>query len=155
METRLSLLLNVKGNAVHTASEKDSVFDCAKKMNDLNVGALIVTENDNIKGLISERDIIRKLISCNCEVGKFKVADIMTKELLTVSLKTTVSEAMQMMTDRRFRHLPVVENKKLLGIISIGDLTKHLMVEQQKEISSLNSYIHGDHSQVPPSDESI
>jgi len=145
METRLQTLLDEKGSSVHTVVPELSVFDCAKKMNDLNIGALLVMQADKIEGLVSERDIIRKLISCNCEVGKFKVGDIMTKTLLTVSPDTTVGEAMQLVTEKRFRHLPVVENGKLLGIISIGDLTRAMIIGQQHEISHLNSYIHGEH----------
>jgi len=147
MESRLSSLLQDKGYTIHLISPDVTVYECAKKMNLLGIGALLVMEDDKLIGIVSERDIIRKVISCNCEVGKFKVADIMTTELVTVTPSTSVAEAMQLVTEKRFRHLPVIENGKLIGIISIGDLTRWAMLAQKNEISSLTKYIHGDHHQ--------
>ncbi|RDI42586.1 CBS domain-containing protein [Aquicella lusitana] len=147
MESRLSSLLQDKGYTIHLISPDVTVYECAKKMNLLGIGALLVMEDDKLIGIVSERDIIRKVISCNCEVGKFKVADIMTTELVTVTPSTSVAEAMQLVTEKRFRHLPVIENGKLIGIISIGDLTRWTMLAQKNEISSLTKYIHGDHHQ--------
>ena len=147
MESRLSSLLQDKGYTIHLISPDVTVYECAKKMNLLGIGALLVMEDDKLIGIVSERDIIRKVISCNCEVGKFKVADIMTTELVTVTPSTSVAEAMQLVTKKRFRHLPVIENGKLIGIISIGDLTRWAMLAQKNEISSLTKYIHGDHHQ--------
>lgn len=144
MESRLNAILQDKGHTIHTVSPETTVYDAAKKMNELGVGALIVLDNKNLVGIISERDIIRKLIGCNCEVGKAIVVDIMTKDPLTVSPSMTVTEAMQLVTEKRFRHLPVLEEGKLIGVISIGDLTRWAMLAQRNEITSLTNYIHGE-----------
>ncbi len=148
MESRLTNILQDKGRTVHTISPELSVHECAKKMSDLGVGALLVMENDKLIGIVSERDIIRKLIACSCDVGKFKVKEIMTNEPLTVSSSMTVTEAMRLVTEKRFRHLPVVDNGKLIGIVSIGDLTRWAMLAQEHEISSLTQYIHGNHTTI-------
>lgn len=144
MESRLNAILKDKGNTVYTLTPPTSVYECAKKMSELGVGALLVMENERIIGIVSERDIIRKLISCHCEVGSATVADIMTTELVTVPPTMTVTEAMQLVTNKRFRHLPVVENGKLMGIVSIGDLTRWAMLAKESEIRSLTNYIQGE-----------
>lgn len=143
MESRLSSILSDKGTTVHSVSPKTSVFECAQKMSELGVGALVVLNKENLAGIISERDIIRKLVSSSREIAKAIVSDIMTTEVITVPPSMTVTEAMHLVTERRFRHLPVVEDGKLIGIVSIGDLTRWAMLAQEYEISSLTEYIHG------------
>lgn len=144
MESRLSAILQDKGHTVHTISPDMSFYDCAKKMDQLGIGALLVIKDDKLEGIVSERDIMRKLISCNFEVRKIKVTEIMTKELVIVPPLMTVAEGMRLVTEKRIRHLPVVENGKLIGIVSIGDLTRWAMLAQEYVISSLTRYIHGD-----------
>lgn len=143
MRTPLSVLLKDKGGKTHSITEQHSAFDCALKMNETGVGALLVMENDILKGIISERDIVRKLFSTNNDPTKVLVSHLMTKDVVTVPPTMTVQEAMKLVTEKRFRHLPVVENGKLLGIISIGDLTRWVMLQQEQEIAALTGYIHG------------
>lgn len=145
MESRLSAILKDKGYTIHSISPEISAYDCAKTLYRQSVGALLVMENDKLIGIVSERDIIRALANTNLSLDKAKVADIMTKELVTVAPTMTVTEAMRLVTEKRFRHLPVLEEGKLIGIVSIGDLTRWAMLAQEKEISSLTKYIHGDH----------
>lgn len=145
MESRLSAILKDKGYTIHSISPESSIYDCVKKLNQLGVGALLVMEGEKLVGIVSERDIIRNLISSNLQIDKAKVSDIMTKKLVTVPPTMTVTEAMRLVTEKRFRHLPVVEDGKLIGIVSIGDLTRCAMLAQENEISSLTKYIHGDH----------
>lgn len=145
MESRLSSILQDKGNTVYTITPELSVFECAKKMNELKIGALLVMSDGKLVGIVSERDITRKLISCNCDISKYTVADIMSQELFTVPPSMSVTEAMRIVTEKRFRHLPVVENGKLVGMISIGDLTRWVMMAQEGLISNLTKYIQGDH----------
>lgn len=145
METRLSILLKDKGNNVYSIAKHAPVYDCAKMMAEFGVGALVIMENDELIGIVSERDIIRKLVSTSKDIGKAKVADIMSDNLVTVPPTMSVTDAMKLVTEKRFRHLPVVENGKLMGIISIGDLTRWAMLAQEKEIESLTNYIHGEH----------
>src|SRR5262249_46977051 len=137
MESRLSAILQDKGATVHTVTQDLSVYECAKKMTELGIGALLVLHEERLIGIISERDIIRKLVSSEREIANVKVVDIMSTDLITVPPSMTVTEAMQIVTNKRFRHLPVVENGKLIGIVSIGDLTRWAMLAQENVISSL------------------
>jgi CBS domain-containing protein len=148
METPLSVLLNDKGRATQSISPKDSVYDCALKMNQLKIGALLVMENEQLAGIVSERDILRKVVTSGQDPKNILVDTIMTKvnELVTVLPTTTVREAMHIVTEKRIRHLPVLENGKLVGLISIGDLTRWAMLLQEQQISSLTNYIQGERS---------
>lgn len=143
MKTPLSVLLADKGSSVHIISEHDTAFDAAMKMNTLGIGALLVMNQEKLLGIISERDIIRKLISKKADLTTVRVAEIMTKKLVTVLPNTSVQEAMRIITEKRFRHLPVVEHNKLIGLISIGDLTRWVMLAQENEINALTGYIQG------------
>lgn len=144
MESRLSSILQDKGYTVHTIPPDLSVYDCAKKLCELHIGALLVIDKEKLVGIISERDIIHTLIANKGDISTLKVADLMTKELLTVPPTMTVREAMRLVTEKRFRHLPVIEDDKLIGIVSIGDLTRCAMLAQEEVISSLTTYIHGE-----------
>ncbi len=148
METPLSVLLNDKGRTIQNISPKESVYDCALKMNQLKIGALLVMENEQLVGIVSERDILRKVVTSGQDLKKVLVETIMTKEnkLVTVLPTTTVREAMHIVTEKRIRHLPVLENGKLVGLISIGDLTRWAMLLQEQQISSLTNYIQGERS---------
>jgi len=143
MQTPLSVLLKEKGHVIHHISPQASGYECALKMNQLGIGALLVLNDDKLLGIVSERDIIRKIICVKTDPTQIRVADIMTKDPLTVTSNMTVQQAMKIVTERRFRHLPVVDNDKLVGLISIGDLTKWAMMQQEREISDLTGYIHG------------
>lgn len=145
MQSRLIDILKDKGYLVHTVSPNTTVYDCAKKMNEHGIGALLVIENNQLIGIVSERDIIRKLVIFQKNISDAKVADIMSREIVSVSPTTTVTVAMRLITEKRFRHLPVLEEGKLIGLISIGDLTRWAMLAQEQEIDSLTKYIHGEH----------
>lgn len=145
METRLTILLDEKGRKVHTITSKESAFECAAKLNQLHVGALLVmTADSKIEGIVSERDILQKVVVQGHDPKKIKVADIMTKDVFTVRPEMTVQEGMRTVTEKRFRHLPVVADGKLLGMISIGDLTRYMMLFQEQQISTLTNYIQGE-----------
>lgn len=143
MRTPLSVLLKEKGSDVYNIPPSTTGFECARTLNDKHIGALLVMEKDKILGIISERDLIRKLVCLQGDPQKVPVSQLMTANPLTVLPTTTVQEAMKIITEKRFRHLPVVEDGKLLGIISIGDLTRWVMEQQQYEISQLTGYIQG------------
>lgn len=143
MDTPLSVLLKEKGDVIHRITPNDTILDCVKKLNELGIGSLLVMEQTHLEGIITERDIIRKVICQKLDAEKTHIAKIMTRDLVTVLPNMTVTEAMRIITERRFRHLPVVENNKVLGLISIGDLTRWVMLAQENEISSLTGYIHG------------
>ncbi len=143
MQTPLSILLKEKGQQTHSISPQATIHECVVKLNELGIGALIVMDGEKLKGIISERDLIRKLLARKGDPSTVKVAEIMTSQLITVTPSNTVQEAIRIITGSRIRHLPVLEEDKLVGMISIGDLTKWIMLEQEKEIADLTGYIHG------------
>ncbi len=143
MQTPLSVLLKDKGHAIHCIVPNTTVYDAVVEMRRLGIGALLVLEQDTLQGILSERDVVLKMIGCSCDPANMLVKEIMTKDPTTVTLNTTVQQAMHIVTEKRFRHLPVVENGKLVGLISIGDLTRWVMLAQEHDITSLTEYITG------------
>lgn len=138
----LKQLLDSKGREIYTISPEASVFDALRLMAEKSVGALIVTDAGKIAGVISERDYARKVILHGKSSQELQVRDIMTSKVVTVNPRQTVEECMALMTERRIRHLPVTEGERLIGVLSIGDLVKEVIAEQQQTIQQLESYIH-------------
>lgn len=138
----LKQLLEAKGREVHTITPDAHVIDALKVMADKSVGALIVVEGGRITGVISERDYARKVILHGKSSHELQVRDIMTSKVITVHPGQTVEECMALMTEKRIRHLPVTEGERLIGVLSIGDLVKEVIAEQQQTIRQLESYIH-------------
>jgi len=138
----LKQLLDAKGRDVHTVAPGARVIDALKLMAERSVGALIVMEGGRIAGVISERDYARKVILHGRSSHELEVRDIMTSKVITVHPGQSVEECMALMTEKRIRHLPVTEGERLIGVISIGDLVKEVIAEQQQTIRQLESYIH-------------
>lgn len=145
MHILLSQILKEKGQLVHSVTPEITALDCAKKLSDLRIGALVVLVQNKLSGIISERDLVDKILSKQKDPSKIKIQEIMSTDLLTVPSDMTVHDAMKLVTERRVRHLPVVDAGQLSGMISIGDLTKAVMMAQEREISDLTGYIHGNH----------
>jgi CBS domain-containing protein len=141
METPLSVLLDDKGHQIQSITSRSTVYDCAVKLDKFKIGALLVIENESLLGIVSERDILRKLVIIGSDPKLVLVADIMTTNVVTVFPSTSVREAMRIVTEQRIRHLPVLDQGKLVGLISIGDLTRWAMLLQEQQISSLTNYI--------------
>jgi CBS domain-containing protein len=135
-------LLDGKGREVHTIGPDARVIDALKLMAEKDVGALIVTEGGRLAGIISERDYARKVILQGKSSHDIAVCEIMTSKLVTVQPRHTVEECMGLMTSKRIRHLPVTEGERLIGVLSIGDLVKEVIAEQEATIRQLESYIH-------------
>jgi CBS domain-containing protein len=135
-------LLGGKTRGLCTIGPDARVFDALKLMAEKNVGALPVVENDKLVGIVSERDYARKVILLGRSSHDTPVKEIMTERAVCVQLRNTTEECMALMTDKHVRHLPVIENDELLGILSIGDLVKETISEQQFMIKQLESYIH-------------
>ena len=135
-------LLEGKGGAVHWIGPEQPVLDAIRMMADKYVGALVVMDQGQMVGIVSERDYARKVILQGKSSHDMLVREIMTERVVCVQPKNTVEECMALMTDRRIRHLPVIESDKLLGVLSIGDLVKETISEQQFMIKQLESYIH-------------
>jgi CBS domain-containing protein len=136
-------LLQAKGPAVWTIAPDASVFEALKLMADKNVGALLVLEGDELAGVISERDYARKVVLRGRSSVDTPVRDIMTAGVISVHPDQTVEECMALMTDKHIRHLPVVADGRLIGIVSIGDVVKSIITEQGFMIEQLTSYIAG------------
>jgi len=135
-------LLQAKGREIHSIGPDARVFEALKLMAEKDVGALLVLEGGRLAGIISERDYARKVILLGKSSHDIAVRDIMTSNLITVQPGKTVEDCMALMTANRVRHLPVVENDKLLGLLSIGDLVKEMIADQEQTIRQLESYIH-------------
>jgi CBS domain-containing protein len=118
------------------------VLEAVRLMAEHHVGALLVMSRAVLNGIVSERDYARKVILLGRSSADTPVRDIMTAAVLTVSLDDSVQKCMQLMTDRRVRHLPVIEAGGVIGMVSIGDLVKAVIAEQQAQIAQLESYIH-------------
>ena len=141
----VSAILAHKGSAVWSIAPNATVFDAIQLMADKNVGALPVVENGRLAGMISERDYTRKVILKGKSSKETPVRDIMTQELVTVDAGASVTECMRVMTEKRIRHLPVMEGSKMIGLISIGDLVRRIISAQTATIDNLEKYITGDY----------
>jgi CBS domain-containing protein len=136
-------ILSEKGVKVWTISPDAKVFDALTLMAEKGVGALIVFENDDVVGIISERDYARKIVLVGRHSQDTTVRDIMTSPVYGVHLETTAEECMALMTDKHIRHLPVCKDEKLAGVISIGDVVKAIIGHQRVTIENLENYIMG------------
>jgi CBS domain-containing protein len=136
-------LLDVKGHQVYSVAPQDSVLHAIEVMATKHIGALLVMEQGTLRGIISERDYARKVILKHRSSHDTPVGDIMTSPAITVTPEETVHHCMQIMTEHRIRHLPVVAAGKVLGMLSIGDLVKAVMEEQSQQIEQLERYIAG------------
>ncbi|MEJ2473269.1 MAG: CBS domain-containing protein [Desulfobacterales bacterium] len=136
-------ILREKGTQVYATSPDASVYDALQQMADKNIGALIVFEGDRMVGLISERDYARKIVLKNKFSRETAVSEIMSRDVVTVSPDRNLEECMEVITARRVRHLPVVEDDRVLGIISIGDIVKGIIEHKEFVIEQLEYYIKG------------
>jgi CBS domain-containing protein len=136
-------ILEVKGRDVWSIGPDASVFDALKLMAEKDVGALVVLDSGNLVGIISERDYARKIALLGRASPTTQVKEIMTSRVACVDPEQNVNECMALVTEKRIRHLPVLENGKLIGLISIGDLVKSIITEQQFIIEQLERYITG------------
>jgi CBS domain-containing protein len=136
-------LLKVKGTEVFSVTPQDSVLHAIEVMATRHVGALLVMSQGSLLGIISERDYARKVILKNRSSHDTPVNDIMTSPAESVTPEHTVHQCMQLMTEGRFRHLPVVKNGRVVGMLSIGDLVKAVIQEQSEHIEQLERYIAG------------
>lgn len=134
-------LLQAKGREVHSVVPDARVFDALKLMAERNVGALVVLEGARLAGIFSERDYARKVILLGKSSHDIPVREIMTAKVITVHPGQTVEECMELMTEKRIRHLPVLEGERLVGMLSIGDLVKEVIADQEQTIKQLESYI--------------
>ncbi|GIW25051.1 CBS domain-containing protein [Meiothermus sp.] len=143
MTSTVRQLLQAKGNMVHAISPDATVFEALERMAAYDVGALMVMRGQQLVGIFSERDYARKIILMGRISKDTLVGEVMTDDLITVTPDATVADCMNLMTGHRVRHLPVIEAGRLVGVVSIGDVVKAIMTQQELMIAELESYITG------------
>jgi len=139
-------LLDRKGREVYTIAPGESVFEAIRRMAEKGIGALVVTDGGEPVGIVTERDYARKVILKGRSSKETPVREIMSSPVIFIRPEQTIEEAMAVMTEKKIRHLPVLEDGRLAGIISIGDVVKAIIENQKFVIDQLTSYIHGESS---------
>jgi CBS domain-containing protein len=141
-------LLQAKGNQVWTIAPEVTVYEALQLMAEKNIGSLVVVKEGNVVGILSERDYARNVILKGKSSKTTTVGELMTKEVLYVNPDDTIETCMALMTDKRLRHLPVMDGGQLAGIVSIGDIVKEIISDREFTIRELERYIHGGHSNM-------
>lgn len=134
-------ILNAKGRGIYSIISTITVYEALKIIGEKNIGAVLIIEDDVLKGILSERDYARKIVLKDKSSKKTLVHEIMEKDLATVSLTDTIDHCMEIMSTKRVRHLPVLENERVVGIVSIGDVVKATIEKQKETIEYLHNYI--------------
>jgi CBS domain-containing protein len=145
MDGSIEVILKKKGREVYSITADAMIFDALTLMAEKGVGALVVMDGDTLEGIFSERDYARKVILAGRSSREMHVHEIMSSEVLTVTPKSTVSECMQHMTNKRCRHLPVVHEGKIIAVVSMGDLVNWIISKQERTIHDLEDFISGDY----------
>lgn len=139
----VSNLLDSKGSDVLTVDPDATIRVAIEQMAEISAGTALIMENGVVIGIISERDVMRKVLLKGKRLHEVKVREIMTTDLTTITPDTPLEDCMKLITDKRIRHLPVLRDGKLCGIISIGDVVKYLIIEKDFKIKNLETYISG------------
>lgn len=139
----ISEVLQKKGNSVLTVNTDASVLEAIGIMSEANIGALVIQENERAVGIFTERDYMRKIALKGRSSGQTPVRDVMSSPLITVVSEEPSDKAMEIMTKRRCRHLVVMDDEVMTGIVSLGDLVKHMLQEKEAEVEQLSQYISG------------
>ncbi len=142
MKNLVSQILKTKGNKIWSIAPQETAYKALQLMSEKNLGALLVIDKGKVVGLFSERDYARKVILKGKSSKTTTVSELMTKEVLYVDPGTSVEDCMALMTEKRVRHLPVMEKKQLVGVVTLGDVVKQLIADQKFEIKELERYIH-------------
>lgn len=134
-------ILKRKNNEIYSVTSNTTVYDAIKLMSDKNIGAVPVVDNDVLSGIFSERDYARKIVLLNRKSQETLIKEIMTATVLTVSPNDTIDHCMGVMSSKKIRHLPVLQDNKMIGIISIGDVVTAIIESQKETINHLQNYI--------------
>jgi CBS domain-containing protein len=136
-------ILKTKGSQVWTISREANLLDALALLREKNIGALVVMDGQSLEGIFSERDYVQKVDLAREQPGSVRLEDVMTREIICVDPGQSINDCMQIMTEKHIRHLPVLENGQLVGIISIGDVVKDMIEELQFMVKQLENYITG------------
>ena len=140
---KIEEILRNKGHDVVTITESRTVLAAAQALVDHNIGGLVVTEGERPIGILTERDILRVTAQSPGEIDSILIGSVMTRDLITAEPQDRLAEMMDVMTENKIRHLPVLDGDRLVGIVSIGDLVNACRIEAEQENSQLRQYIHG------------
>ena len=143
--TTIEQLLNTKGNQVWSVKPKATIFEALEIMSEKEIGALLVMEDGKLTGIFSERDYARKVILKGKSSKETPVGELMTKKVFYIDSQKTINDCMAMMTAKRIRHVPVIEDNQVMGIVTIGDVVNQIISEQEVTINHLENYITGSH----------
>jgi len=143
MNVPISALLQRKGSAVHGIAPTLSIFEAVAEMNRLRIGAIVILEAGKLAGIFTERDVLRRVVGAGIDPRTVRVTEVMSRDVMTVAPETTVEDVAAMFTERRCRHLPVVSNGNLVGLISIGDISRWVADHHRAEAEHLRNYISG------------
>lgn len=145
MNTPIAVLLSHKGSVVYSVTGRDTVADAVREMSDRNVGSVVVLENGMLVGLLTDRDVLTRVVAAGRQPDLTCVADVMTRHPVVVSPRATLEEVMNLFTEKRCRQIPVIEEDgdQLVGLISIGDATRWLVETHRNELQHLRQYIAG------------
>jgi len=143
MNTSIATLLEGKGRALHAVPTSVTVIEAVQKMNQHKIGAVLVMNGDKLAGIFTERDVLTRVITSKLDPHLTPITQAMSANVMTVAPETTVQEVMDIFAEKRCRHLPVVQNEKLVGLISIGDVSRWVANAHRAEAESLRQYIAG------------
>jgi CBS domain-containing protein len=141
MNEAVTALLDEKAETLEVVRPATMILDAISRMNQRRIGSVLVMEGDRLAGIFTERDVLTRVVTGRLDPAKTPVAEVMTRQPVTIKPTTTVREALMVVTDTRRRHLPVVADGKVLGMVSIGDLTRWIVRDQQREIDDLIDYV--------------
>jgi len=143
--TTIAQLLNTKGDQIWSVEPKATIFEALEIMSEKEIGALLVMEDGKLTGIFSERDYARKVILKGKSSKETLVEELMTKKVFYIDSQNTINDCMAMMTAKRIRHVPVIEDNQVVGIVTIGDVVNQIISEQEVTINHLENYITGSH----------
>jgi CBS domain-containing protein len=143
MNIPIAALLERKGSAVHAIAPTLSIFEAVAEMNRLRIGAIVILEGGKLAGIFTERDVLRRVVGDAVDPRKTRVSEVMTRNVMTVTPEATVEEVASLFTEKRCRHLPVVSDDRLVGLISIGDISRWVADSHRAEAEHLRNYIAG------------
>ena len=143
MNTPISAILERKGPAVHAVPSTYTIAQAVDEMNRHRIGSIVVLEGNRLAGIFTERDVLRRVVGASIDPTVIRVADVMTSQLITISPDTTIEETMNIFTEKRCRHLPVISSGNMVGLISIGDISRWIADAHRAEAEHLKNYISG------------
>ena len=143
--TTIAQLLNTKGDQIWSVEPKATIFEALEIMSEKEIGALLVMEDGKLTGIFSERDYARKVILKGKSSKETPVGELMTKKVFYIDPQKTINDCMAMMTAKRIRHVPVIKDNQVMGIVTIGDVVNQIISEQEVTINHLENYITGSH----------